>query len=83
MLAIKDLRYLQVMWSGSGADEAELLANASLNSCLEKGGYSIKSTWESLLRKAVLMDLFLQSYMTNEKHAIVLKECYRADFHMK
>ena len=27
-----------------GADEAEHLANASLNSCLEKGGHSIKST---------------------------------------
>jgi len=46
------------MWSGPGADEAEHLANASLNSCLEKGGYSIKSTWGSLLRKVVLMNLF-------------------------
>jgi len=46
------------MWLGPGADEAEHLANTSLNSCLEKEGHSIKSTWGSLLRKMVLMGLF-------------------------
>jgi len=57
-LAINDLRCLQVVWSGPGADEAKHLANISLNSCLEKGGHSIKFAWGSSLRKIVLMGLF-------------------------
>ena len=57
-LVIKDLRYLQEMWSGPGANKDEHLAIASLNSCLEKRGYSIKSTWGISLRKVVLMSLF-------------------------
>jgi len=57
-LIIKDLRCLQEMWSGPRANKDEHLAIASLNSCLEKRGYSIKSTWGISLRKVVLIGLF-------------------------
>ena len=42
-LEIINLRCLQEMWSGPGAEWDEHLAIASLSSCCEKGGHSMVS----------------------------------------
>ena len=52
------LRCFQEMWSGPRANDDEHLAIASLNSCLEKIGQSMRPTWGILLRKQVLTGLF-------------------------
>jgi len=55
---IKALRCLHDMWSGPRVKDDEHLAIVSISSCLENGGHSMPSAWESSLRNLVLTCLF-------------------------